>query len=147
VPSVKEVRLFENGTKSKVTGISDDMERKGGIREGEDWGNCKGVNEGAKSGFLRCGPNVGDVFLCESKERVCNLGIIFDEATIKVAEAEEGLEFLNGLGLGPFGDTGNLGRVHANGSFGNDDTEIFDGRLVKGAFLRFEEEVVFLEAG
>jgi hypothetical protein len=87
VPSIEKIRLFENSTKSKVTGISDNAEGKGGIREGEDWGDRKGVNEGAKSGFLRCGPNVGDVFLCESKERVCNLGVIFDKATIEVAEA------------------------------------------------------------
>src|SRR5882762_3741770 len=147
VPSVKKVRLFENGTKSKVTGISDNAERKGGIREGEDWSDRKGVNEGAKSRFLRCGPNVGDIFLCESKERVCNLGVIFDEAMIKVAEAKEGLEFLNGLGLGPFGNAGNFGRVHSNGSFRNDDAEIFDGRLIEGALLGFEEEVVFLEVG
>ena len=147
VPSVEKVWMFKNGTKSKVTGISDNVERKGGVREGEDWGDHKGVNEGAKSRFLRCGPNVGDVFLCESKERVCNLGVIFDEATIKVAEAEEGLEFFNGLGLGPFGDAGNLGRVHGNGAFRNDDAEIFYRRLIERTFLGFEEEVVFLEAG
>jgi hypothetical protein len=79
--------LFENGTKSKITGISDNAERKGGIREGEDWGNRKGVNEGVKGRFLRCGPNIRDVFLCKSKEKVCNLGIIFDEVMVKVAEA------------------------------------------------------------
>ena len=61
------------------------MTRKG--REGKDRGDGKGVNEGAKGRFLGCGPNVGDVFLCESKERVGNLGIILDEATVKVAKA------------------------------------------------------------
>src|SRR5712671_2024767 len=147
VPSIEEVGLFKNGTKSKVTSISNDTKRKGGIREGEDRGDGKGINEGAKGRFLGCGPNVGDVFLCESKERVCNLGIILDEATIKVAKAEEGLEFLNGLWLGPFGDTRNLGRVHGNRSFRNDDAEVFDRSLVERAFLGFEEEVVFLEAG
>ena len=79
--------MFENGTKSKVTSISDDAKRKGEIREGEDRGDRKGVNEGAKGRFLGCGPNVGDVFLCKSKERVCNLGIILDEAMVKVAKA------------------------------------------------------------
>ena len=79
--------MFENGTKSKVTGVGDDTKRKGGIREGEDWGDSKGVNEGAEGRFLGCGPNVRDIFLCESKERVCNLRIIFDEATIEVAKA------------------------------------------------------------
>src|SRR5712671_5637971 len=34
-----------------------------------------------------------------------------------------------------------------DGTFRNDDTEVFDRRLVERAFLRFEEEVVFLEAG
>src|SRR5712672_394259 len=146
VPSIEKVGLFKNGTESEVTSIGDDAKRKGGIREGKDRGDGKGVNEGAKGQFLGCGPNVGDVFLCESKERVCNLGIVLDEATVKVAEAEEGLEFLNGLWLGPFGDTGNFGRVHGDGSFRNDDAEIFDRGLVERAFLRFEEEVVFLEA-
>src|SRR5712672_2694746 len=87
VPSIEKVGLFKNGTKSKVTSISDDAKRKGGIREGEDRSNCKGVNEGAKGRFLGCGPNVGNIFLCESKERVCNLGIVLDEATVEVAKA------------------------------------------------------------
>src|SRR5712671_5911637 len=147
VPAVEKVGLFKNGTESEVTSIGDDTKRKGRIREGKDWGDGKGVNEGAKGRFLGRGPNVGDVFLCESKERVCNLGIVLDEATVKVAKAKEGLEFLNGLWLRPFGDTGNLGRVHGDGSFRNDDAEIFDRSLVKRAFLGFEEEVVFLEAG
>src|SRR5712672_952327 len=87
VPAVEKVRLFQNGTESEVTSIGDDAKRKGGIREGEDGGDGKGVNEGAKGRFLGHGPNVGDVFLCESKERVCNLGIVLDEATVEVAEA------------------------------------------------------------
>src|SRR5712672_3385440 len=147
VPAVEEVGLFKNGTESEVTSIGDDVKRKEGIREGEDRGDRKGINEGAKGRFLGCGPTVGDVFLCASKERVCNVGIILDEVTVKVAKAQEGLEFLNGLWLGPFGDTGNLGRVHGDGSFGNDDAEVFDRSLVERAFLGFEEEVVFLEAG
>ena len=57
------------------------------------------------------------------------------------------MEFLNSLWLGPFGDIGNLGRVHGDGSFRNDDAEIFNRRLVERAFLGFEEEVVFLEVG
>src|SRR5712672_1357122 len=147
VPAVEEVGLFKNGTESEVMSIGDDAKRKGGIREGEDRGDGKGVNEGAKGRFLGRGQNVGDVFLCESKERVCKLGIVLDEATVKVAKAEEGLEFLNSLWLGPFGDTRNLGRIHGDGTFRNDDAEVFDRSLVERAFLRFEEEVVFLEAG
>ena len=87
VPSIEEVGLFKNGTESKVTSIGDDTKRKGGIREGEDRGDGKGVNEGAKGRFLGRGPNVGDVFLCESKERVCNLGIVLNEAMVKIAKA------------------------------------------------------------
>src|SRR5712675_1026651 len=87
VPSIEKVWLFKNGTESEVASIGDDAKRKGGIREGEDRGDHKGVNEGAKGRFLGRGPNVGDIFLCESKESVCNLGIILDEATVKVAKA------------------------------------------------------------
>ena len=87
MPAIEKVGLFKDGTKSKVTGIGDDTEGKGGIREGEDWGDRKGMNEGAKSRFLGCGPNVWDIFLCESKERVRNLGIILNEATVEVAKA------------------------------------------------------------
>ena len=57
------------------------------------------------------------------------------------------MEFFNGLWLGPFGDAGDFGRVHGDGSFRNDDAEIFDGGLIERAFLGFQEEVVFLEAG
>src|SRR5712672_280141 len=41
VPSIEEVGLFKNGTESEVTSIGDDTKRKGGIREGKDWGNCE----------------------------------------------------------------------------------------------------------
>jgi hypothetical protein len=87
VPLVEKVWLFKDGAKSKITGVSNNAKRKGGIREGKDWGNGKGVNEGAKGRFLRHGPNVLDVFLCKSKESVCNLGVVFDKVMVEVAEA------------------------------------------------------------
>src|SRR5712671_1791723 len=49
--------------------------------------------------------------------------------------------------LGCSGSRFHLGRVHGDGSFRNDDAEVFDRSLVERAFLGFEEEVVFLEAG
>ena len=52
MPTVEKVGLFENGTKSKVTGIGNNTKRKGGIREGKDWSDSKGVNERAKGRFL-----------------------------------------------------------------------------------------------
>ena len=75
------------------------------------------------------------------------MGVVLDEATVKVAEAKEGLEFFNCLWLGPLGDARDLSRVHTDASFRDNDAEVFDGGLIEGTFFGFEEEVVFLEAG
>jgi len=89
VPSIKEIWLFEDCAKGVVTGVCDDTERTGGIREGEDWGNGKGVDEGAKGGFLGGGPSKGDVFLGEGEQGMGNLGVVFDKTSIEVAKTQE----------------------------------------------------------
>ena len=57
------------------------------------------------------------------------------------------MEFFDGLWLWPFGNTGDLGRIHTNTSFRNYDTEVFNRVLIERTFLGFEEEVIFLKAG
>ena len=53
-------------------------------------------------GRLLCGgPDVWNVFLCEVKERLGDIGVGVDEAVVEVAKAKERLKFFKLLGLGP----------------------------------------------
>ena len=61
---------------------------------------------------------------------------------IEIQEAKECSNFLQGRGSFPVLDTLDLDRVHCNGIFTDDNTEIFHFGLFKLAFLRFEVEVV-----
>ena len=74
------------------------------------------------------------------------MGVILDEAAVEVAKAEEGLEVLEFLWLWPFGNARDFSRVHSDFAMGYYDTEVVDGSLVKGAFLRFQVKVIFSEA-
>ena len=74
------------------------------------------------------------------------MGEVLDKSAIEVAETQEGLKILNLLGSGPIGDCHQFGRVHANLIVGYDHAEVFDGILLKEAFLGFQEQVFLLES-
>jgi len=60
---------------------------------------------------------------------------------VKIAKAQEFLDFLHGLWGWPVGDSCEFDWIHTEFSFGNDQTQIFHGCLVKGTFLGSEVKI------
>ena len=95
------------------------------------------MDKSPKGRFLIGCPNERYIFFGQGKERSCDVGVILNEMTIKVAKTEEGLQVLEFLGLWPFCNARDFGRVHSNFAMGYDDAKVVDGSLVEGAFLGF----------
>ena len=55
--------MFKDGSKCKITGIGDETKGAVTIREKEDRGHSKAVDQGIKGGLLGCIPKEWDVFL------------------------------------------------------------------------------------
>jgi len=55
---------------------------------------------------------------------------------VEVAKAQKFLDFLHGFWGWPFGNSCKFNWIHMKFSFGNDQTQIFHGCLVKGTFFR-----------
>jgi hypothetical protein len=68
VPAIKGVWLFQDGSKGKVAGVSDDAKWQGWVQEAQDRGSGKGFDEGAESRVLVGMPDEGVSFL-ESSNR------------------------------------------------------------------------------
>ena len=64
---------------------------------------------------------------------------------LTVNESYEWLDFGHIPGGWPVSDASNFDQVHLHVTFWEDEAKVFDHRLLKGAFLCFEVEVVFLE--
>ena len=69
-----------------------------------------------------------------------------DEAAVKVAKSQERLDFLDFCGGWPVCNTFHFRRVHSDVSLRDEDSEIFDGGLIKGALLWFEVQIVLGKA-
>ena len=69
-------------------------------------------------------------------KRNYNVGIIVDEAVIKVGKAKERLNLLDILGSGPFEDGIDLGLRHRNAGRRDNEAEEFGGLDRKFAFFR-----------
>jgi len=65
---------------------------------------------------------------------------------IEVAETKESLGFLDRGGDRPLSDAHDLSRVHADLAISNNDTQVFNGSLVKGAFFWLDVEIKFAKA-
>ena len=68
-----------------------------------------------------------------------------DESAIKVAKAKEGLDLFDFGRSWPFSNALNFGGIHADVSIVNNNPKVFNGSLIKRAFLRFEIKVVLGE--
>jgi hypothetical protein len=71
-----------------------------------------------------------------------DFGVIVDEAMVKVAKAKEGLNLLDLGRTWPFSNALDFGGIHADVSIVNNNAKVFNGSLIKRAFLGFEIEVV-----
>jgi hypothetical protein len=71
--------------------------------------------------------------------------VIVDESTVKVAKAKEGLDLLDFGRSWPFSNASDFGGIHADVPIVNNNAKVFNGVLIKRAFLRLEIEVVLGE--
>ena len=92
--------------------------------------------------LLGRGPCERDILLYEVEEGMSDLGIDVDEATVEVTKTKEGLYFFDFGGTRPFSNSLDFSRVHSYVAIANDNSKVFNGRLVKGAFFRLEVKVV-----
>jgi hypothetical protein len=81
----------------------------------------------------------------ESGKRDNDVRVSVDKASVKVREAEKGLNVANVPGFGPIEDSLDLVFGHGNAVSGNDETEEFDRFRVELALLGLAEEIVFPE--
>ena len=70
------------------------------------------------------------------------MGEAFDEPTIKVHKAEEGLDFLLIHGCGPLHHTRYLDWIHTNFALRNDKPKILDRGLLELAFFVSKKKFV-----
>jgi len=63
VPLIKEVRLFEDGSKGKVTGVHDEAEWAEAIRKHEDWSSSEAMDKCVECGLVVRAPKEWGVFL------------------------------------------------------------------------------------
>ncbi len=87
MPSVKCIGLFQNGPRSKITSVSDEAERSGVVREGQNGGCGEGLDEGSESSFCRTIPDERGVLLCKVEEGSGNGGIVLNKPLVEVTEA------------------------------------------------------------
>ena len=83
----------------------------------------------------------GNVLLCKIEQWSGQGGVVFDKTVVEVTKAQEFLDFLHGLRSWPVSNRCEFNWIHTEFSFGNDQTQIFYGCLVKRTFLRPEVEI------
>ena len=64
--------------------------------------------------------------------------VVVDESAIKVAEAKEGLDLFDFGRTWPFSNALDFGGIHADVSIVNNNAKVFNGSLIKRAFLGLE---------
>ena len=134
MPTIKDVRLFEDGPEGIIASVGDEAERPVVVWESKDRGNGKGVDEGTEGRFQIVGIEEGCIFFGEVVQRVRDLRVTLNEVAVKVAEPEEGLEVFDVFWGGPFCNARNFSRVHMDLAFSNDNTKVFNGSLIKSGF-------------
>ena len=95
--------------------------------------------EGGKFCFAEVKRNC---FLHEVMKGLSDLREAFDEASVEVEKANEGLTFLQVLWNWPLYYSGDLRWIHSYLVVRDDEAQVFDARLLKLTFLRFQIEFV-----
>ena len=65
-----------------------------------------------------------------------NVGIIRNEAVVKISEAKKRLNFFNLAGLRPILNSLNLGGIHLQSVFREDEAEVFNSVFRKMTFIQ-----------
>ena len=71
--------------------------------------------------------------------------VVIDEATVKIAETEEGLDVFYLPWCRPFRDGSDLFLIHGEARRRQDEAEIFHSLNVESAFLGATEQTMFAE--
>ncbi len=87
MPSVQCIGLFQNGPRSEITSVSDESERSGVVRKGQNRGCDESSDKGSEGGFCRTIPDERGVLLCKVEEGSGNGGIVLDKPPVEVTEA------------------------------------------------------------
>jgi hypothetical protein len=137
--------LGEYSAESEVGSIGGDGERERGVWDAENGGLGHEGLEFLEGLFGTCSPQVGDILVREVGEGGSNSGVVGDKATIVVAHAEEGLEFLEIGGGWPCFDGFYFLGVGGDTLCRDDMAQVLDSGLEKLAFGCFAIELVFAE--
>jgi hypothetical protein len=113
----------------------------------KDRGGGKTTFEFIKSFLSRRQPFEALGFAEERRDWGGDVGITVDESTVKVGNAEEDLNIVDGGWGWPFRDCSNTIGVHGDTVEGNDEAEERRGRGVEFAFAKFAGQAVLTESG
>jgi len=84
-----------------------------------------------------------EVFLSEVDEGTGDVGVIWNESTVEVAEAKEGANIFDFCWDWPLGNAIKLDRVHSELARFNDHSEVFYLVCGEFAFFKFEVQIEF----
>ena len=137
--------LREYSSSSKVRTVCLYSKRTGIFGKSKDWCRSDLFLEKSKGGLFVGTPLPNCVFLGKIKERSGMVGEILNEPLVEVSEPKERLHFLLVGRNGPFGNSSDFDRIHADGVVRYDNSKILYLRAFKLAFLWFKEQVVNVE--
>ena len=112
--------LHQYSTKTLERGITKDLVRLGFIRRSQNWSSDQFLFQSVESNVTLRRPNVLDVLIEKIRERLRNLGKVFNESSAIACETEETAELLNILRRFPIHNCRHLLRIHRN-ALGRDD--------------------------
>jgi hypothetical protein len=135
------IPLLKDGANSVSGGVAIDREAvlKAGLTK--DGGGANGVHQGVERGFKFVVPIKLPPSCAMSNKRVEGCGQhakVANIHAIKVQEAEECSNFLQGRGTFPILYALDFDRIHGNGVLADDDSEVLHFGLFELAFLGFE---------
>ena len=135
----------EDGGDSIVGGICFDDDLLVGDPVRKHRGGSESLFQSIESGTAGVGEIPDSGFPRESGERNHDGGVVVDETTIEVCEAEEGLDVFDFPRFGPLLYDFDLVFGHLKSARREDISEILDGVSVEGTFLRRGVKPMFPE--
>ena len=112
VPVAVGIGLEENSTRCMFRCVRSNGERGSEVREVEDGFGEEEAFEGVEGGLTSRGPIPGEVFLGEVEEGAGNIGVVRDETSVEIGEAEERVNVFHLGGGRPVCDSVEFDRVH-----------------------------------
>ena len=143
MPVAVGIGLEEDSARRMFRRVCSNGKRGGEVREMEDGFGEEEVFEGIKGGLTRRGPVPGEVLLGEIEEGAGNVGVVRDEVSVGIGEAEERANIFH-LGWGrPVCDPIKFDWIHGQLAGFDDHAEVFNLIGGKLAFFEFQMKVEF----